>query len=68
MLDPGSVSVIGRLQGCKEKRVEMGNQCCCSVMSTKELLSVFTDKHIMYSVLLDSTEVKVGSKNLGKLN
>lgn len=35
---------------------------------TKEPLSVFTAKHTMYSVLLDSTEVKVGSKPPGKLN
>lgn len=68
MLGPGSISVSGRLQGCKEKCVEMGNQCCCSVMLTKEPLSVFTAKCIMYSVLLDSTEVKMGSKIPGRLN
>lgn len=66
MLNPGSISVTGRLQGCREKCVETGNQCCCSVMLTKEPLSVFTANHIIYSVSLVSTEVKVGSKIPGK--
>lgn len=66
MRDPGGISVTESLQGCTKKCVKIGNQC--SVMLTKEPLSVFTAKHIMHCVLLESTEVEVGSKIPGKLN
>lgn len=68
MLDPGSISVPGRLQDYKEKHAEMVNQGCCSVDFDQGALICFTAKHTMYSVFLDSAEVKVGSKTPGKLN
>lgn len=68
MLDPGSIRVTGKLQDYKEKHPEMVNQCCCLVDFDQAALICFTAKHTMYSVLLDSAEVKVGSKTPGKLN
>lgn len=46
----------------------MVNQCCCSVDFDQGAFIYFTAKHTMYSVLLDSAEVKVGLKTPGKLN